>query len=99
MNGNAFDYIIIGTGAAGCVVANRLSAEQDAAVLVDGVKIARSILANSAFAPFAGSEMLPGKNVQSDDELLAHLRAKALTVYHLLAPAKWEPIARQSLIL
>ncbi|UXN06592.1 GMC family oxidoreductase [Bartonella sp. HY761] len=67
---------------------NFLSAEQDAAVLVDGIKIARSILANSAFAPFAGNEMLPGKNVQSDDELLAYLRAEALTVYHPVGTCK-----------
>ena len=35
-----------------------------------------------------GKEMLPGKDVRSDDEILAYLRAEALTVYHPVGSCK-----------
>ncbi|TIN67587.1 MAG: alcohol dehydrogenase, partial [Mesorhizobium sp.] len=35
-----------------------------------------------------GTEMLPGKDVRSDDEILAYLRAEALTVYHPVGTCK-----------
>ncbi|WP_296746841.1 GMC family oxidoreductase N-terminal domain-containing protein [Mesorhizobium sp.] len=62
--------------------------EQDAKVLVEGIKIARSILAASEFDEVRGKEMLPGKDVRSDDEILAYLRAEALTVYHPVGTCK-----------
>ncbi|RWC90210.1 MAG: alcohol dehydrogenase [Mesorhizobium sp.] len=62
--------------------------EDDATVLVEGIKIARKILAASEFDPVRGKEMLPGKDVRSDDEILAYLRAEALTVYHPVGTCK-----------
>jgi len=35
-----------------------------------------------------GREILPGPDVRSDDEILAYLRAEALTVYHPVGTAK-----------
>ncbi|TPL76102.1 GMC family oxidoreductase N-terminal domain-containing protein [Mesorhizobium sp. B2-3-15] len=62
--------------------------EDDAMVLVEGIKIARRILAASEFDAVRGKEMLPGKDVSSDDEILAYLRAEALTVYHPVGTCK-----------
>ncbi|MEI9426400.1 GMC family oxidoreductase [Mesorhizobium sp. Cs1299R1N3] len=62
--------------------------EDDAMVLVEGIKIARKILAASEFDPVRGKEMLPGKDIRSDDEILAYLRAEALTVYHPVGTCK-----------
>lgn len=62
--------------------------EEDAMVLVEGIKIARKILAASEFDPVRGKEVLPGKDVRSDDEILAYLRAEALTVYHPVGTCK-----------
>ena len=60
----------------------------DARVLVEGIKLARRILTAPAFAALGGVEMLPGPGVQSDDEILAYLRAEALTVYHPVGTCK-----------
>ena len=62
--------------------------EQDAKVLVEGIKIARSIFAQPEFDAIRGKEMLPGKDVRSDDEILAYVRAEALTVYHPVGTCK-----------
>ncbi|TIU39794.1 MAG: alcohol dehydrogenase, partial [Mesorhizobium sp.] len=64
------------------------SSDEDARVLVEGIKIARQIFAASEFDPIRGTEMLPGKDVRSDDEILAYLRAEALTVYHPVGTCK-----------
>lgn len=58
------------------------TAPEDAATLVEGIRTARAILADPVFDPIRGREMLPGDGVRSDDEILAYLRAEALTVYH-----------------
>ncbi|MCA0920680.1 GMC family oxidoreductase [Pseudooceanicola nanhaiensis] len=62
--------------------------EQDAKVLIEGIKIARDIFAAAPFDAIRGKEMLPGEAVQTDDEILAYLRAEALTVYHPVGTCK-----------
>ncbi|MFT3688663.1 GMC family oxidoreductase [Paenirhodobacter sp.] len=71
------------------------TAPEDAATLVEGIKVARAILADPVFAPIRRREMLPGDGVQSDDEILAYLRAEALTVYHPVGTCKMgtDPLA------
>lgn len=64
------------------------SDEHDAKVLVEGIKIARKIFASPEYDGVRGVEMLPGKDVRSDDEILAYLRAEALTVYHPVGTCK-----------
>ncbi|TGR92548.1 alcohol dehydrogenase, partial [bacterium M00.F.Ca.ET.191.01.1.1] len=44
--------------------------------------------ASPEFDAVRGKEMLPGKDVRSDDEILAYLRAEALTVYHPVGTCK-----------
>ncbi|MFX0543481.1 GMC family oxidoreductase [Roseovarius sp. S4756] len=60
----------------------------DAQVLVEGIKLARRIFAADAMSDLHGCEVLPGPNVQTDTEILAYLRAEALTVYHPVGTAK-----------
>ena len=60
----------------------------DALTLVEGIKVARSILAAPVFAGIRGPEILPGPDVNSDDEILSYLRAEALTVYHPVSTVK-----------
>lgn len=61
---------------------------QDALTVVEGIKLARSILSSPVFADIRGPEILPGPDVVTDDEILAYLRAEALTVYHPVGTAK-----------
>jgi 4-pyridoxate dehydrogenase len=61
---------------------NFLSAPEDIATLRDGLRRGREIAAQAALDPYRGVELLPGPNVQSDDELDAYIRATVTTVSH-----------------
>jgi len=67
---------------------NFLSDMSDARVLIEGIRLARKLLADPVFAPYRGKEMLPGKEVQSDDELLAYIREYGATVFHPVGTCK-----------
>lgn len=64
------------------------TAPEDVKTLVEGIKTARALFADSAFDEIRGKEMLPGPTVQTDDDILAYLRAEALTVYHPVGTCK-----------
>ncbi|MDO8979589.1 MAG: choline dehydrogenase [Afipia sp.] len=61
---------------------NYLSDPRDAEVLVAGMKIARRVATAEPLASMIKSEKEPGPITQSDEELLAFLRAKAMSIYH-----------------
>lgn len=67
---------------------NFLANEEDGRVLVEGVKLARKILAQPEFEKIRGAEMLPGPQVQTDAQLLEHLREYAATVFHPVGTCK-----------
>lgn len=64
------------------------SNDDDTKVLVEGIRIARGIFSARPFDGIRGEEILPGKDVVRDDEILAYLRAEALTVYHPVGTCK-----------
>lgn len=74
---------------------NFLANEEDGRVLVEGVKLARKILAQPEFDKIRGAEMLPGPQVQTDEQLLEHLREYAATVFHPVGTCKMgeDPLA------
>jgi choline dehydrogenase-like flavoprotein len=61
---------------------NFLSAPRDAQVLMEGLRLARAILADAAFGDIRGTEMLPGAAVQTDAQLRDYIRDHAATVFH-----------------
>jgi choline dehydrogenase-like flavoprotein len=61
---------------------------QDAQVLVEGIKVARNILGDGTFDEIRGKEMLPGKAIESDAQILEYLREAALTVFHPVGTCK-----------
>jgi choline oxidase len=54
----------------------------DRRILTAGLRFARELLATPALAAFIKREVLPGPEVQRDDEWLDYIRATAETVYH-----------------
>ncbi len=61
---------------------NFLSTDKDRRVLREGFKICRELSGQPALDKFRSEEFLPGKNVKSDDEIDAHIRATGISVHH-----------------
>jgi choline dehydrogenase len=67
---------------------NFLSAPVDAELTVKAIRIARSIMNAPAMAPFKLTEQAPGRERQSDDEIIAWVKATAETTYHPVGTCK-----------
>jgi choline dehydrogenase len=61
---------------------NLLSEPDDVQPLIRGIRLVRRIFASAAFARYRAQETAPGAPAQSDDELIAYIRAEAYTVHH-----------------
>ncbi len=59
-----------------------LDHEDDARIMIAGLKLGRRILAAPAFDRFRGPELEPGAEAQSDADILSFIRARAETIYH-----------------
>lgn len=70
------------------IEAGYLSDERDMDTLVEGFKLSRRILASEAFDQRRGEEVIPGPQVQSDDEIRAYVRSNAETIYHPVGTCK-----------
>ncbi|MGX9417907.1 GMC family oxidoreductase [Vibrio sp. WJH972] len=67
---------------------NFLSNEDDAKVLIEGIRCARKILADSEFDGARGTEMLPGKDCTTDEQLLEYVKEYGATVFHPVGTCK-----------
>ena len=61
---------------------------EDKKVLIEGIRKAREILASPVFDEIRGTEMAPGKDIQSDEEILDYLINTTTTVYHPVGTCK-----------
>jgi len=59
-----------------------LSTDHDRRELVEGVKMARHIVDQPAFAPFRGRAIYPDTNVKTDAQILDFVRATSQTEFH-----------------
>ncbi len=73
---------------------NYLSCEEDCRVHVAGMKIAREIMQSDYMATLVESEMRPGKDLDSDDALLAYARETGVTLYHPVSTCRMGPDAK-----
>ncbi|WP_371808266.1 GMC family oxidoreductase [Ruegeria sp. HKCCA5491] len=72
---------------------NYLSTETDCRTLVEGIRIARTIAAQSPLASHIASEFLPGSAIESDDydAMLDWARGHAVTIFHPSRTCKMGP--------
>lgn len=70
---------------------NYLAEREDQQVLVAGFRMARRLLATPALARYFVAEQLPGKDVNSDDELLDFGRKTGTTIFHMVGTCKMGP--------
>jgi choline dehydrogenase len=68
-----------------------LTDEEDMRILLTGVRSTRRIMATEPLASLIESELFPGPDCQSDEELTAFLRQFSTTSYHLSGSCKMGP--------
>ncbi|MGB6295861.1 MAG: choline dehydrogenase [Rivularia sp. (in: cyanobacteria)] len=67
---------------------NYLTNKQDLETLLAGVKISRQILQKQAFDQFRGDEIVPGLQVQSNEDINTFIRNTAESLYHPVGTCK-----------
>jgi choline dehydrogenase len=67
---------------------NFLSSPVDAALTVRAVRIARAIMTAPAMAPMQVTELAPGADKDTDEEILDWVRGAAETTYHPVGTCK-----------
>ena len=67
---------------------NFLTHADDRKTLVNGIRLARKILASPSFDDYRGAELNPGPDAQSDEEILARCKERLGLVYHPVGTCK-----------
>ncbi|GAB1545382.1 GMC family oxidoreductase N-terminal domain-containing protein [Scytonema sp. NUACC21] len=67
---------------------NYLSAEADVERLIQAIKLARDIFATKAFSSWVKQELMPGPDVQNDEQLRAFVRQNADSYHHQAGSCK-----------
>ena len=73
---------------------NYHSCEEDCRTHVAGMKIARAIMQSDHMAPLVETEMRPGRDLDSDEALLAYARETGVTLYHPVSTCRMGPDAK-----
>ncbi len=70
------------------ILTNSLAEPEDVTALVAGTRIAREIAAAEPFASELARELLPGPNVDSDDDIADDLRSRVELLFHPVGTCK-----------
>jgi choline dehydrogenase len=70
---------------------NYLSSEVDRQVLLSGQKLIRRLLTETSLSRYVVSEILPGSDVITDEDLMAYARRQGLGGYHYCGTCKMGP--------
>ena len=80
------------------IVANAFATDHDVQEMLVAVKFLRRIAAEEPIRPLIAEELRPGPAVQSDDDLIADIRARSGTVYHPSCTARMGRDAATSVV-
>ena len=80
------------------IVANAFATDHDVQEMLVAVKFLRRIAAEDPIRPLIAEELRPGPAVQSDDDLIADIRARSGTVYHPSCTARMGRDAATSVV-
>lgn len=61
---------------------NYMSHEDDWKEMRESIKIARKVVAQPSMSKYAGREILPGKNIQTDEQLNGYIKEHVESAYH-----------------
>jgi choline dehydrogenase len=77
------------------MVANYLAEEIDRRTMIAGLRIVRQISRSPSLRPYIEAELLPGPDLETDDELLAALRKFSTSTFHPVGTCKMgvDPLA------
>jgi choline dehydrogenase len=64
------------------IVANYLATETDRRCITDGLQLARRLSRTGALRPYIAEEIEPGPGRVTDEDMLAHARARGSTIFH-----------------
>ncbi len=77
---------------------NYLSTNSDVKAMIDAARFVRKLSAAPSLAAIIEAELKPGLEVESDDELLADIRARAGTVFHPVGTCRMGPDVADSVV-
>lgn len=80
------------------IVTNTLSAPEDIASLLAGVRLARRIAATEPLARVISRELKPGPEAVDDEELIADLRARTELLYHPCGTCRMSDTAPEAVV-
>ena len=67
---------------------NYLTTDEDKTVAIDSIKFTRHIMSAKALEPFQPEEMLPGPNIDTDEEILKAAGDLGTTIFHPVGTCK-----------
>ena len=73
---------------------NYLSASHDREVMIAAMKLQRKIMSQRAIQRYIVEELNPGRQCQTDEQLLDYARAKGTTIFHPTSTCRMGPDAR-----
>ncbi|AGT08910.1 GMC family oxidoreductase [Paracoccus aminophilus] len=77
--------------AAPLIEPNYLASQNDIDQMLDGVRLVRRISEQPAIAKYIETEMQPGREVQSEEALIADIRARSGSVFHASCTCRMGP--------
>jgi len=70
------------------IIHNYLSTEHDRELSIEGFKLQRKIYRSESFEPQATEELIPGDDVQTDEDILDFWKTDGMSVYHPVGSMK-----------